>query len=163
MDLIVLLDLWKEIVNINPFSDGTRILSNGKKEELVTLKSSITRRKIHLGFSYDEIKCIKLLATITSTQNKNSNPCKGMTVVWLIRRLWDTNFIFFHSSSETALTWFAMDFSEDEANGQLEHLAVRFKLAETKDDFKKAFEDAQKKIANKPPATIVERARYARV
>ena len=56
-----------------------------------------------------------------------------------------------------------MDFSEDEANGQLEHLAVRFKLAETKDDFKKAFEDAQKKIANKPPATIVERARYARV
>ena len=58
-----------------------------------------------------------------------------------------------------------MDFTEDEVNGQLEHLAVRFKLAETKDEFKKAFEDAQAKIANRPApaATIVERARYARV
>lgn len=59
-------------------------------------------------------------------------------------------------SSETALTWFAMDFAEDEANGQLEKLAVRFKLAETKDEFKKIFEECQEKLKNKPatPAKV---------
>jgi len=54
-------------------------------------------------------------------------------------------------SSETALTWLAIDFSEDEVNGITEKLAVRFKLAETKDEFKKVFEEAQEKLKNGPP------------
>ena len=56
-----------------------------------------------------------------------------------------------------------MDFSDDEANGQLENLAARFKLAETKDEFKKAFEDAQSRIGNQPATPVVDRARPARV
>merc|ERR1719510_903075 len=44
--------------------------------------------------------------------------------------------------SETALTWVAMDFSDDR-RGELEIIAVRFKLPETKEEFKKAFETAQ--------------------
>lgn len=55
------------------------------------------------------------------------------------------------SSSETALTWLAIDFSEDEINGITEKLAVRFKLAETKDEFKKVFEECQEKLRNAPP------------
>merc|ERR1712223_1636393 len=53
-------------------------------------------------------------------------------------------------SSETALTWFAMDFTDD-PSGQLEKLAVRFKLPETKEEFKKAFETAQIKLKTNPP------------
>merc|ERR1719273_2755080 len=55
-------------------------------------------------------------------------------------------------SSETALTWFAMDFTDD-PSGQLEKLAVRFKLPETKEEFKKAFETAQAKLKTNPPQT----------
>lgn len=59
------------------------------------------------------------------------------------------------------MTWFAMDFSEDEANGRFEKLAVKFKLAETKDEFKKIFEESQKKLKDKPqqeamPAKVSE-------
>lgn len=54
-----------------------------------------------------------------------------------------------------------MDFSEDEANGRFEKLAVKFKLAETKDEFKKIFEESQKKLKDKPqqeamPAKVSE-------
>ena len=59
------------------------------------------------------------------------------------------------SSSETALTWLAIDFSEDEVNGITEKLAVRFKLAETKDEFKKIFEECQEKLKNKPPQSAL--------
>jgi len=48
------------------------------------------------------------------------------------------------SSSETALCWYAMDYAEDEA--KMEHLAVRFKTAETKNEFKKIFEECQAKL-----------------
>ena len=58
--------------------------------------------------------------------------------------------MFHYSSSETALTWIAMDFTDD-PKGKLEKLAVRFKLAETKDDFKKAFESAQAKLKTLGP------------
>ena len=51
-------------------------------------------------------------------------------------------------SCETALMWFALDYSEDEVNGLPEKLAVKFKLAETKDEFKKVFEDSQRMIEN---------------
>ena len=44
--------------------------------------------------------------------------------------------------------WFALDYSEDEVNGLPEKLAVKFKLAETKDEFKKVFEDSQRMIEN---------------
>ena len=46
------------------------------------------------------------------------------------------------AKSETAVTWFAKECNEE---GELsdEKLAARFKLAETKDEFKKAFEEAQ--------------------
>jgi len=57
-------------------------------------------------------------------------------------------------SSETALTWLAIDFSEDEINGITEKLAVRFKLAETKDEFKKVFEESQDKLKNPPPTQV---------
>ena len=68
-------------------------------------------------------------------------------------------------SCETALMWFAMDYSEDEANGLPEKLAVKFKLAETKDEFKRVFEDSQSRIGNEPAAAapVVDRARPARV
>jgi len=67
-------------------------------------------------------------------------------------------------SCETALMWFAMDYSEDEANGLPEKLAVKFKLAETKDEFKRVFEDSQSRIGNEPAAAapVVDRARPAR-
>ena len=59
-------------------------------------------------------------------------------------------------SSETALTWLAIDFSEDEINGITEKLAVRFKLAETKDEFKKVFEESQDKLKNPPPTQVCD-------
>ena len=68
--------------------------------------------------------------------------------------------MFYCFSSETALTWFAMDFTDD-PSGKLEKLAVRFKLAETKDDFKKAFETAQSKLKTSGP--VVERAQLVQV
>ena len=51
------------------------------------------------------------------------------------------------AKSETAVTWFAKECNEE---GELsdEKLAARFKLAETKDEFKKAFEEAQLDLAN---------------
>ncbi len=80
-------------------------------------------------------------------------------------------------SSETALTWFAMDYSE-EGEGHVEKLAVKFKMIETKDEFKKAFEAAQEDLKNgggpaQSPAkagnttvasnVVVERARLEKV
>merc|ERR1711973_1016853 len=53
------------------------------------------------------------------------------------------------SSSETALCWYAMDYAEEEA--KMEHLAVRFKTAETKNEFKKVFEECQAKLREKGP------------
>ena len=61
--------------------------------------------------------------------------------------------MFYCFSSETALTWFAMDFT-DGPSGKLEKLAVKFKLAETKDDFKKAFESAQAKLKTLGPESL---------
>lgn len=54
------------------------------------------------------------------------------------------------AKSETALTWFAMDYSDD-GEARMEKLAARFKLAETKDEFKKVFEAAQEALKSKPP------------
>lgn len=53
------------------------------------------------------------------------------------------------AGSETAVCWFAMDYAEDEA--KLEHLAVRFKTADTKNDFKEKFEMCQKELEKNPP------------
>ena len=58
------------------------------------------------------------------------------------------------ASSETAWCWYAMDFSEGhEAEGSLEHLAVRFKTADTAQEFKKVFEECQagKTTTDQPP------------
>ena len=52
------------------------------------------------------------------------------------------------ATSETALCWHAIDFADGE--GKTEQLAVKFKLAETKNDFKSAFESAQDELKNKP-------------
>ncbi len=52
--------------------------------------------------------------------------------------------------SETAVCWFAMDYADEEP--KVEKLAVRFKLAETKDDFKKVFMDCQEKLRKKTGA-----------
>ena len=41
-----------------------------------------------------------------------------------------------------------MDFAEEEL--KLEHLAVRFKLEETRDEFKKVFEQCQEELKKKP-------------
>ena len=51
------------------------------------------------------------------------------------------------ATSETALCWFAIDYAD--GDGKNEHLAVKFKTADTKNDFKAAFEAAQKAIKNK--------------
>merc|ERR1712156_131258 len=51
------------------------------------------------------------------------------------------------ATSETALCWFAVDYAEGE--GRDEQLAVKFKTADTKNDFKAAFEAAQEAIKNK--------------
>lgn len=55
------------------------------------------------------------------------------------------------AKSETAITWFAMDYSDD-GEARVEKLAARFKLAETKDEFKRAFEEAQEFLRTKPPS-----------
>lgn len=44
----------------------------------------------------------------------------------------------------TALSWFAMDFSEDKV--QFEKLVVRFNTVKAKDEFKKVFEESQEKL-----------------
>lgn len=46
--------------------------------------------------------------------------------------------------SETAVTWFAMDHADEEP--KMEKLAVKFKYEETKDEFKKVFEECQAKL-----------------
>ena len=46
--------------------------------------------------------------------------------------------------SENAVTWFAMDYADEEA--KMEKLAVRFKEQERKEAFKKAFEECQSKL-----------------
>ena len=51
------------------------------------------------------------------------------------------------ATSETALCWFAVDYAEGE--GRDEQLAVKFKTADTKNDFKAAFEAAQSEVKNK--------------
>ncbi|TRY72155.1 hypothetical protein TCAL_00256 [Tigriopus californicus] len=48
------------------------------------------------------------------------------------------------AGSQNAVCWFAMDYAEEEA--KLEHLAARFKLPETKDEFKTTFEACQKAL-----------------
>ena len=53
------------------------------------------------------------------------------------------------TGSETAVCWFAMDYAEDES--KLEHLAVRFKTADTKNDFQEKFEMCQKELEKNPP------------
>ncbi len=50
--------------------------------------------------------------------------------------------------TETALCWFAMDHADEEA--KLENLAVRFKLEETKNDFRKVFEECQEALRTAP-------------
>lgn len=67
------------------------------------------------------------------------------------------------SSSETALTWFAMDYCEGSEEGKMENLAVKFKLADTKDEFQKVFEAAQETLRSGGGAdgTSVHRARPA--
>ena len=48
------------------------------------------------------------------------------------------------ASSETAWCWYAMDFSEGhEAEGSLEHLAVRFKTVDAAQEFKGVFKACQ--------------------
>ena len=54
------------------------------------------------------------------------------------------------AGSETAVCWFANDFAEGET--KLEHLAIRFKTAETKDLFKKTFEESQQMLSDAPPS-----------
>ena len=51
------------------------------------------------------------------------------------------------ATSETALIWFAVDYADGE--GKNEQLAVKFKTADTKNDFKAAFEGAQDELKNK--------------
>ena len=55
-------------------------------------------------------------------------------------------YILFYSST-TALCYYAMDFADEELH--LEHLAVRFKLEETRDEFKKIFEQCQEELRKK--------------
>ena len=52
------------------------------------------------------------------------------------------------AKSETAVTWFAQE-TNDEGEIVDEKLAARFKLAETKDEFKKVFEEAQGELVRK--------------
>ena len=52
-------------------------------------------------------------------------------------------------SSDTAVCYFAMDFADEEA--KMEHMAVKFKHKETKDDFKAKFEECQKQLDNPSP------------
>ena len=57
--------------------DLTKMLSNGRKEEWVISKFSITKPKTHFVYFFGEIKCTRLLAIITFHKIKNSNQCKG--------------------------------------------------------------------------------------
>ena len=45
----------------------------------------------------------------------------------------------------------AMDYADEEP--KMENLAVKFKLVETKDEFKKIFEECQAKLGSTPTAT----------
>lgn len=49
--------------------------------------------------------------------------------------------------SETAVCWFAMDYADEEP--KVEHLAVKFKLEETKNEFKKKFEECRAQVESK--------------
>lgn len=64
-------------------------------------------------------------------------------------------------SSETAVCWFAMDYAEDE--GKVEQFAVRFKHAETKDQFKAKFEECQAELRKAPSQPKVTVAKHAEV
>ena len=56
-------------------------------------------------------------------------------------------------NSDTAVCYFAMDFADEEP--KMEQLAVKFKLKETKDDFKDKFEECQRSLeGGNPPATV---------
>merc|ERR1719232_1652268 len=55
--------------------------------------------------------------------------------------------------SDTAVCYFAQDFADEEQ--KTEHLAVKFKLKETKDDFKAKFEECQRSLkGGDPPAAV---------
>ena len=56
------------------------------------------------------------------------------------------------AKSENALTWFAMDYADEEKGAQMEKLAVKFKLVETKEEFKKTFEEAQEALRSQAPS-----------
>jgi hypothetical protein len=62
---------------------------------------------------------------------------------------------------ESAVTWFAMDHAGDEAT--MEKLAARFKLVETKDDFKAKFEECQRLLASDGAETEENKAVDAEV
>ena len=56
-------------------------------------------------------------------------------------------------NSDTAVCYFAMDFADEEA--KMEQLAVKFKLKETKDDFKAKFGECQRSLeGGNPPAAV---------
>ncbi len=50
-------------------------------------------------------------------------------------------------NSDYALTWFAMDYADEEP--KLEKLAVKFKLVDTKNEFKNIFEECQGQLREK--------------
>ena len=52
--------------------------------------------------------------------------------------------------STTAVCYYAMDYAEEKL--KLEHLAVRFKLEETLQEFKKVFENCQADLRNRGDA-----------
>merc|ERR1712096_83279 len=56
------------------------------------------------------------------------------------------------SSSETALCWYAVDYAEGEP--KTEQLAVKFKLVETKSDFKAVFEAAQEEMRQRNQGVV---------
>ena len=53
--------------------------------------------------------------------------------------------------SDNAVTYFAMDHADEEA--KMEKLAVKFKTAEIKDDFKKKFIECQNSLKDKKTAS----------
>ena len=57
------------------------------------------------------------------------------------------------AKSETALTWFTCNDFSEEGESRPEKLAVKFKLAETKEEFKKVFEEAQEDLKTRPAAS----------
>lgn len=56
--------------------------------------------------------------------------------------------------SNTAVCYYAMDFADETL--KLEHLAVKFKLEETLEQFKKVFRDCQEELRKKPATNKVE-------